>query len=248
MFCVGRMTEIGELFKTLDAIGIDKSKVAVLTSDEKWNALGSPADPTACQVLITTQQRIEQQCRGSFEAAKQFFYNGRPRAVRVWDEGWLPGAAVTLNPFDLAALMKPLMHRTDLSEAMVDLFLRLRGAQDGELVAIPDWEDTFGLTLHDALRSIQGASHEDQQAMTTLFILAGRMARVSLDGPSGNAVLTYQDTLPADLLPLLVLDASGRVRQTYRGRSGPSEDIGPPADRREALRPTDRPRMAGGGV
>jgi len=60
-----------------------------------------------------------------------------------------------LNPFDLAALMKPLMHRTDLSEAMVDLSYACVVRRMGELVAIPDWEDTFGLTLHDALRSIK---------------------------------------------------------------------------------------------
>ena len=29
-------------------------------------------------------------------------------------------------------------------------------------------------------------------------------------------MLTYRDTLPDDLAPLLVLDASARVRQTYR--------------------------------
>jgi hypothetical protein len=46
--------------------------------------------------------------------------------------------------------------------------------------------------------------------------MSGRTIAIRSDGPHhGNALLTYRNTLPADLAPLLVLDASGRVRETY---------------------------------
>ena len=35
------------------------------------------------------------------------------------------------------------------------------------------------------------------------------------DGRFGNAVLDFKQTLPDDLAPMVILDASGRVRQTY---------------------------------
>lgn len=44
------------------------------------------------------------------------------------------------------------------------------------------------------------------------------------DGALGNTVLDYRETLPDDILPLVVLDASARVRATYTlwesGREG----------------------------
>ena len=56
---------------------------------------------------------------------------------------------------------------------------------------------------------------DHRMAATSLFFLAGKAARVWRDNASGAAALHYRDTLPSDLHPLLVLDASGRVRQTY---------------------------------
>jgi hypothetical protein len=70
--------------------------------------------------------------------------------------------------------------------------------------------------LNDACSAIAGRSTEDHAALTSIFMLSGRMARVKSDGPSGASLLTHNDTLPADLKPMLVLDASGRVRKTYQ--------------------------------
>jgi hypothetical protein len=224
IYCIRTKDEIRTLLDTMVGLGIPKQAVKVLTSEDEVNALGSSADTDQCQVLLTTQQRLEKRCQASFESASEFSYLGKPRAVRIWDESWLGGAAITLNQFDLTALMKPLMHRPKLADALIDLFTRLRAAEDHELVAIPNWGD-LGITLHDALASLTSRSHEDQQAITGLFMLSGRMARVRLDGPTGNSMLTYEDTLPEDLLPLLVLDASGRVRQTYADMENHRENV-----------------------
>ena len=53
-------------------------------------------------------------------------------------------------------------------------------------------------------------------AATALMRLNGRVARIRRENRNGPTMLTYRDTLPDDLAPLLVLDASARVRQTYR--------------------------------
>jgi hypothetical protein len=46
--------------------------------------------------------------------------------------------------------------------------------------------------------------------------MSGKTVSVRQDGPYGNTVLDYHETLPEGLAPLVVLDASGRVRATYR--------------------------------
>jgi hypothetical protein len=43
----------------------------------------------------------------------------------------------------------------------------------------------------------------------------GHTVRVSRDGRFGKAMITYRPTMPDDLRPLVVLDASGRVRDAY---------------------------------
>ena len=89
-------------------LGIPREHLAVLTSDAEVNAL-SGAAPGSAQVLVTTQQRIEMACDGrSFEDVGAFHYQGRPRAILLWDESWLPGTAVTLDRDNLLALVKPM--------------------------------------------------------------------------------------------------------------------------------------------
>ena len=43
------------------------------------------------QVLITTQQMVERRLNGgNFKNASKFHFRGHPRAVRIWDESYLP--------------------------------------------------------------------------------------------------------------------------------------------------------------
>jgi hypothetical protein len=63
---------------------------------------------------------------------------------------------------------------------------------------------------------LASASPQDQQAITALWLLSGKTVSVRHDGAFGNTVLDYRETLPEGLAPLVVLDASGRVRTTYR--------------------------------
>jgi hypothetical protein len=89
------------------------------------------------------------------------------------------------------------------------------------LYQVPDFAFMFNLDLNGALRVLSRAprgqvalAHE--QAITALWLLSGKTVSVRQDGPYGNTVLDYHETLPEGLAPLVVLDASGRVRETYR--------------------------------
>ncbi|MBE7158426.1 MAG: hypothetical protein INR62_08345, partial [Rhodospirillales bacterium] len=219
LVCVGRIDEAKDIAGKLAEF---RSSVAVVTSDEKANALGGAYAPDSAQVLITTQQRIELTANGRrFTDLRPFYYRGGPRMVRVWDEAWLPGRPVTLNRDDILSLLKPIRAPySTLAEKLEDLSDAIRRTADGDAVAVPDFEATCGLSLYDVLNHLGGkwgrARDDHQTALMALLAVNGRITRVRRDGKTGNAMLTFRDTLPADLAPLLVLDASARVRQTYR--------------------------------
>jgi hypothetical protein len=92
------------------------------------------------------------------------------------------------------------------------LYDRVKTADDGELVPVPDWKFPFGIDEHTALTAVVCADDDAKQAIHAQYVMSRRVTKVQQDQPYGGSALTYKDTLPADLAPL---DASGRVRQTY---------------------------------
>jgi hypothetical protein len=103
-----------------------------------------------------------------------------------------------------------------MADAVTLLFVAVKDAEDGALIAVPDWEHEYGLDQHSALAAVDRFGDQASKTITNLYILGGHVARIRVDGTYGGSALTYRDNLPSDLAPLLVLDASGRIRQTYR--------------------------------
>jgi hypothetical protein len=73
--------------------------------------------------------------------------------------------------------------------------------------------------IHDILAAVGGTTgrltDEQQAAASQLVALMGHTVRVGRDGKFGTAMISYRPTMPHDLRPLVVLDASGRVRTAY---------------------------------
>lgn len=220
--CVARLSEVEPMVRSM---AVPAEMLSVLTSDDKLNALGA-APTNEAQVLITTQQRIEKQLNsGSFGDASGFHYRGKPRAVRIWDESYLPGQTITLGADDLAFVLRVLTPLSaDLRSTVKDIFNTVDGLPDGAMYDFPDFVSQHGIDLNEALGMVdterdngERTLREDQRAiLSSLWFLAGKVVTIRRDGGMGNAVIDYRDTLPADLAPMVILDASGRVRETYR--------------------------------
>src|SRR4051794_24758410 len=61
------------------------------------------------------------------------------------------------------------------------------------------------------------ALRDDQRAiLSSLWFLSGKVVTVRRDGPMGNTMLDYRDTLPTALPPMAILAAPGGVRETSR--------------------------------
>jgi hypothetical protein len=198
-----------------------KHSLCVLTSDDKANALGG-AEANDAQVLITTQQRLGRLTEDRpFSAVKAFYFHGAPRVCRVWDESLLPGSAIVISADDLIGMGSRLRGLSPtLVAAIYEFASGLLNTEDGAAVDVPDFTASCGVSMFDLMAYLAAdngteARRRDREVALALSVVNGRLVRVRRDGLNGSALLTYREELPYDLLPMLVLDASGRVRETY---------------------------------
>lgn len=213
LICVHRYEDIRAVIETLE---LPQMSVGVLTSDPGTNSLGTP-DPLTAPVLLTTHGQIESRVsRQGPEGLSDLIGTFPPRPLRVWDESILPGEALTLSRDGLAALLGYVRPTCpEYAEALDQFGFDLRSAQDGSTCLVPHCED-FGSTRGDLLQLVTPESTRDRDCMATLTRLSGRAVTVRRDGIYGNTILDFEETLPNEFLPLIVLDASGRVRGTYK--------------------------------
>lgn len=209
LVCLSRKAEIERIVRD---VGLEEVDFAVLTSDEEINALSS-TPPSEARVLFTTQQMLLSRLRGGrFETCPTFHYQGLPREVRVWDEAMEPGQVVMLSSDDIGGLLRFLRRvSADLADTMDDLMDRLRKADIGSLFQFPKLD-------HEVLQRAVALLGNDWQAahVEALAELSGQRVRVCSGWGSQRVAVLARTLLPEDLAPVLVLDASARVRETYK--------------------------------
>ena len=205
---LSRREEIGKLASEMR---LKDDDFAVITNEDKYNNLGNP-NKTDARVLFTTQQKLNARGTDSFSAMRDFHYKGQPRRVRVWDEAILPSTILTLGQYDISDLLKTISkERKELAAELSDLFTLLSNVKDGEIIEIPDL-DGYNIEMEEARAWFENDS--DKDAIEALFGMSGRRVRVR-DDKLGFTALDYDDILPDDLAPMLILDASANLRKTY---------------------------------
>ncbi|CAO3446834.1 hypothetical protein [Azospirillum argentinense] len=87
---------------------------------------------------------------------------------------------------------------------------------DNSIYTIPNFVTEYGIGLPRVVRTLGGkASTRLKDAAADLWHLSGRTVSVRCGNRDGWSLVDYRDSLPPDLAPMLILDASGRVRATY---------------------------------
>lgn len=209
LVCLSRKAEIERI--VLDA-GLEEVDFAVLTSDDEVNALSS-TPPSEARVLFTTQQMLLSRLRGGrFETCPTFHYQGLPREVRVWDEAMEPGQVVMLSSDDIGGLLGLLRRvSADFADKMDGLMERLRKADIGSLFRFPSLEPEILQRAVTMLGDGRRAAHVE-----ALAELSDQEVRLTSGWGSQRVAVLTKTLLPEDLAPVLVLDASARVRETYK--------------------------------
>ena len=229
LLCIGRKDQLRDI---IGQAGLADTDYAFLTADEDLNAKGRGRDhANDAPVLFTTHRMVELRVRNqsSFADVDAFHYRGKPRAVRVWDEALLPSLPLTVKRSDLGSLFTPL-RKIDISLAarVERLWEDLGDKAHGSTHVMPDTTlfdslSLFSLRLRDAK-----ASDDAIKTAEALWMLSGKVVTVHREGGDhddsesavkdrrGYVLLDFHDHLPDDLWPILILDASGRVRTLYR--------------------------------
>jgi hypothetical protein len=167
--------------------------------------------PQAAPVLFTTQEKLRRLCAGqSFAEVDSLRFKGRLRQLRIWDEAFLPAAPAIIRKDTIVQPLADLRPVAPEAAASLDaLGDSLSADSIGEVVEVPH-------TARNALAALSGV-YRDRQAerWAPLQLLAGREAAVVNGDNRGLCLAGASEPLPADFAPALILDASGRVRETY---------------------------------
>jgi hypothetical protein len=183
---------------------------AVLTRDEALNALGT-ARPASAPVLFTTQQMIGSRTKTGRPLASlsEFHFRGEPRVLRIWDETMMPEEPLTVRVDDLGLLASPLRHTApEFIQAVQQLQQELWGLSAGSEITVPD-----DIT---AKAPKKGVSDRTAEIVGCLSCVAGKTVQIADTGHGDRYLVGGSVPLPHDFTPAVILDASGRVRPTYR--------------------------------
>jgi hypothetical protein len=215
LVCLGRLDQIKNV---IDEASLQDQDFAVLTArgNEDLNSLGCGV-PEVARILFTTHAMVEKRCsKTSFRDSQSLWFQGQPRQVKIWDEAILLGHPVTLGRDSLASLFSILRPRhPEFTKALEGFFNELGDAKDKSFLHVPSIHVSCDVAFHDVSGLFVQESEATQKALEDLWFLMGKTVVVRIDGPAGATLVNYRQTLPNDIKPILILDASARVRATY---------------------------------
>jgi hypothetical protein len=215
---VSRLAEIDSFVR---AIGLRDDEFAALAS--KSNAEGrqrlemglTAENADRARVLFITQQRLAlvSEHGRQFAVMRQFYFQGKPRQVRIWDESLMPALGLRLDHYQIAGLANGFKANgfRDVADWCLNLANALKTAQDNTIMDL-EMPRKAEIELADMRRIFVGKNVE---AAEDLWLLADQEQGLVRYENKGNALISFTEALPADLAPCVILDASGRVRSTY---------------------------------
>lgn len=213
LLCFSQLEEIARL---VNEMGLDEADYAVFTGEDDLVNRKTSTPYGQARVLFTTHSMLRSRCRGrTFKDAEVFHYQGEVREVRIWDEAMLPGEVVSIDTDQLAALRRPLrMSHPALAEAVEGLEQVLKACGGEGTYDWPDLEEDTGISLWSAKKGLTPGQATD---LENLYALSGRcvLLRRTSNASTVITALDSRDAIPDDLAPVVILDASGRVRSTY---------------------------------
>lgn len=212
------LERLEEIRKLVQEMGLSEDDYAVIVSKGKEeNKLGRQDDKTHARVIFTTQMGLEYRGKDgkAFKDMTALHYMGKPRIVRVWDEAILPSVSLTLERWGIDALKSALAKNgyPNIALELEQFSDSIKEIPDNSLLQVLDIEP-YGLAMEEVRNWCEGT--DAKNSVEALWKLSGKTVRIRQEPMSGRTLLDYEDILPPDLAPMLILDASGLQRETYR--------------------------------
>lgn len=197
--------------------GLDHADYAVFTSDEKYRTYGagrSAANRVPVLFVSQVMARKMMLIAGGFEAVTEFHRDGKVRAFKAWDEGFAAAEGAVFDLVDLHALPSAYkgLPRAD-RDMLWSLVQSCAEPVAGLALDIP-------LLIIDIVdRALKGnlkIAETPKRTLEALGKLAGSTAYLRGNDDAGWKFLGAGRSLPADVMPLIVLDASARLTSRYK--------------------------------
>lgn len=199
-----------EIHAYIERLGSLADRIGVFVSERAEKDFQSlVTDPQDAPILFTTQQMIKSRSRRTlFKSCPEFHHRGSPRSLLIWDESMDPGDWKVVRLDEVHALPRAVRSRSKpLLEAVQHFQRQLAEAHAGPI----DVPEELKAPI-----SFVGLDRETGATLRSLQSMAGQQAYLHHQ-EDGDHILTFEGaTLPDDFSPVVLLDASGRVRETYR--------------------------------
>jgi hypothetical protein len=191
----------------------DQFPVRTGVGNVELNSLGR-GDHANAQVLFTTQQKLPHLLRykKNFSEIPFFKYQGSPRRVRIWDEAILPAEPLTLKAREIEEVASRLTQiKQHQAGAVLRMWLQKELPFDSSdsVVEVPTFILEMEVGVLDKLKDESDAFHN-------LLWMSGQEVRLHRGSHAGETTISYREVLPKEFAPLLVFNASGSLRLTYK--------------------------------
>ncbi len=218
LICVERIDQAKDVLEQLvETMGVPSGSVGIWTSEMKSN------DIEDCSVLLTSHERVRRLTKGRpFDATVELMFRGSPRKLRIWDETFTTtrGIAANSRTIGQAIGILSVYRESEAVTALGKVLSYLDSWQDGALLDVPDWVSMLRHTSVEDILCADDLSQKqrelllDRDSLLDIAAVSGKRTRISRYG-NETASLFYRAILPPDIYPVVVTDASGRVRQHY---------------------------------
>lgn len=208
---VSTRDEIRSFIKGAKLAGDEFGVVTAKGPMEDAKEFGGLFEATKAPVVFVTAQYLYARCPDKFADFEPLLYRGKPRALRLWDEGFYK-ASSALVAMDNLSEIKRILRRShsELIAAVEEIESEIRDIGVGGEIMIPAAIKSWATRANEVL-----TADSNKDALRGLVSLAGKAARVC-PGFNGARYLTGEvNQLPDDLAPLFVFDASARVSPVY---------------------------------
>lgn len=207
------LSRLDEIRSYIDRSELDESDFAVLVNEKDHLNTRGRADRSEALVLFTTQEMLFRRTQaGSFQQLDCYHFRGQPRPLRIWDESLLLAQPITVRLDGIKALPEPLRPIDSALAEWVDALGRtVNEKAAGDWITVP-----VALAACQAERTRAALSPGQWENLGRLACLAGHRALLQDCNRYGRQLVSAPRRLPADFAPAVILDASGRVRHTYR--------------------------------
>jgi hypothetical protein len=212
LICVDRLEEISRYIRECN-LHHDSYAVVAGKKEIVLNSFGlGHSGLNKALVVFTTKEQIRRRSQGiSIDDHEIYHFKGKPRAIKVWDESLSLGRDIVINPYEIGRLFYPLSFCSeDIINNLQALMNDIMFCEAGKPYQIPILPE-----LPHNIYEVTRWKSEDRDLLELLWRISGQWISVRKDR-GAQLIIDCVQSIPSDFPPCLILDASGRIKGTYR--------------------------------